>query len=345
MKIFSVGILLLFCILWSCNNNNNYKAPSFNEIGDIVGNVLIKDVLCTHIWSIDIIDSLLILNCQNTLDNKIFYIFNKESGEKIKTFGEIGNGPGELPTSFNTSIDKANKKIYAIGRGWNVSYKIDSILNSNTYCCDKKIRGEGLDNSKFIGHYKDSLLYSICNFRPDRTHRIAILKPNGDIIFRSSFLPIISEIDEEDTSYRYLFYYYSTIESLKPDASKIVLVTTCGLNMEIFDITEDDIKSDIVRHYIKPKYLKSNPIRNDGIIEGVLALSSTNKYIYALWTKDTESQNPKQLAVFNWKGEAVRRYNLNTNILTFAVESDDSRVYVVTKDEDGKLNIVKYELS
>ncbi len=346
MKFYNTGVFIsLFILLISCSENSSYKAPRFDEVGGLAGDILIKDVMCTHIKSLDIIDSLLILNCQNTLDNKIFYIYNKYTGVLIKTFGETGNGPGELPSFFDMSVDKEDKRIYAIGNRWNISYSIDSILKSSTYGYYKKIKGEDLDNSNFIGFYKDSTLFSICNFSPNRDYRIAILKSNGDIVSKYSFLPAISKIDEEDIRFRYLFYSYNSLGSLKPDASKIVLATTCGLNMEIFNISEAEIGLDTLRRYIKPKYLKTNPIRNDGIFEGIAALQSTNDYIYALWTKDTEKEYPKQIALFSWKGDAIRRFNLDINIMAFTVESDDSKVYVATKDGEGKINIMFYELN
>jgi hypothetical protein len=347
MKKFLLALLSLV-IIQGCNNENKYKAPVFKEMGTIKGDTLVRDVLCTDILPINVLDSLLILNCYNALDNKIFYIYDKSTGNLIKTFGQRGNGHGELSGYFETSIDKSNKKIYAIGlgEGWNISFSLDSILHSKTYNCDQKIeeKGEGLRNSRYIRYFKDSLLYSICNFRPQRFYRIAILRPDGDIVTRYSVFPPISNIDKEDTVYRHLFYTYKTLATLKPDASKLVLATTCGLHMEIFSISDNEIKLEAFRRYIKPKYLKVNPIRNDGVIEGVTSLSSTNNYIYALWSKDTEKEFPSQLAVFDWVGNAVRRYDLDSKIWAFAVDEDDSKVYTVVKDKEGKLNIIIYKL-
>lgn len=345
MKFSNAGILILISFLiFACRDSNEYKSPVFEETGNIEAKLLVEDVMCTFIQSVNIIDSFLILKCNQTLDNKVYYIYNKATGELIKTFGERGNGPGELPNSFDTSVDVKNRKIYSVGDEWNICFDLDSVLHSELYCCDSKIKGIELSNSVFIGFFKDSLLYSICNFRPHRSHRIAILKPNGEIILKNSFLPPISEIDEEDSVFRFLFYSYRTISSLKPDASKLVLATNCGLNMEIFKISEDKIEPEYFRRYIKPKYKKSNPIRNEGVIEGISSINSTNNYIYALWTKDTEMEYPKQLVTFNWKGEAIRKYNFNIKILTFAVESDDSKIYAVTKNSEGKLSVMTFNL-
>jgi len=346
MKLKSSGIFICITILiLSCKNINEYEAPVFKEMGSLEAELLIKDVLCTNIQSVNIIDSFLILSCYQTLDNKVYYIYNKETGKLLKTFGERGNGPGELPNYFDTSVDVKNRKVYSIGDEWNICYDLDSVLHSELYCCESKTKGIELSNSGFIGFYRDSLLYSICNFRPHRSHRIAILKPNGDIVVRNTFLPPISKIDEEDSVFRFLFYSYRTISSLKPDASKLVLATNCGLNMEIFKISDDKIEPEYFRRYIKPKYIKSNPIRNEGVIEGIWAINSTNNYVYALWTKETEKEYPKQLVTFNWKGEAIRKYNFDITILTFAVESDDSKVYAVTKDSEGKLSVMTLNLS
>lgn len=54
-------ILIVGCIMLSftcCHNNTEYYMLNFKSIDIVHGDTIIKDILCTNIWRMDVVDSL-----------------------------------------------------------------------------------------------------------------------------------------------------------------------------------------------------------------------------------------------------------------------------------------------
>lgn len=334
----------LFIILQGCYNNASYHLPEFENIDTIRGDTIIKDILCTDVWRMEVLDSLLILNCLNSIDKKEFYIYNYMNGSLLATFGENGNGPGELPGEFDMSIDRKNRIIYAIGGKKNISYSIDSILNNkNSYQYNKEIPLNDIKNSRRTCYLENNTFYSISDFRKHRNYRLAILNEAGDTLCCYREMPVLTDIDASDPVYRSRFYTYKFAGTLKPDATKYAYATTCGLHLEIFSMENQKIKRDIFHRYIQPRYLRQNPILNDGVIEGCTYLFSSDNYIYAKWSEDTQNKQATRIAVFDWEGIPKFMLNIGYPIGYVAVTPDDKSLFLEIEDQSGRINIVRYD--
>lgn len=259
------------------------------------------------------------------MDKKQFYIYNHNNGALLATFGEKGNGPGELPRSFDMSLDKQNRIIYTFGDKKNISFSIDSIIHEKShYKYRKQTELNSARNARKISYFDNNKFYSI----GDRGSRIAILNEFNDILFSYKDMPVISTIDESDSVYRKFFYFYKSVSTLKPDATKLAYATTCGLHLEIFSMNEDTICKEQFHRYIKPKYIKKNPVINDGVIEGCTYLFASNKYIYAIWSDDTQLKPGTKIALFDWKRIPKFMLNIGKPIGYAAVTANDSDLFL-----------------
>lgn len=237
--------------------------------------------------------------------------------------------------------------IYALGQYKSVIYNIDSILNGKQYAYDKEFSCN-LGSTLEYGFIKDTLLWTLMYGRPDKYFRVAIIDLQGNIISKNSDLPPICNTDINDTLFRYIFYKKYSLGILKPNASEFATATTCGLHLEIFTISENEIAQEHFHRYIKPEYtidgqgpgIKYEPM--EGIVQ---YLCATDKYIYAPWSKDNMRIYPKEVVTFDWDGNAVSRFRVDLELQPeIYVENDDTVLYGVVKDAEGKLNIVKYNL-
>lgn len=337
--------LLVLTGLLSCNSKEKYTAPVFKDMGSITGDTIVRDVMCTYIPNIYIVDSLLVVECINSIDKKAFYIYNKNSGKLLKTFGFYGNGPGELPTSFNHTLDKDTKILYAMGGKTNVSFNIDSVLLNNNYSFGTHQTLHTTANSAKLFFYKDSLFCSMNDMRPERDYRLAIINSTGDTITCNREFPAINmNMDANNSMEERVFYTLRTIGCIKPDGTKFAIATTCGLHLELFDISTDKISRTDLKRFIEPKYI-ANPMRNNGIIPGLVwSLNTSDKYIYGMWSEDTDKLFPEKIVTFNWKGDPISQYCFGPGMVGGWTIEDDSAVYITMKDSQGKLNIVKYKL-
>lgn len=340
------GFLLLFLsvVIFSCGKKSEYKSPVFRDMGTITGDTIVRDIMCTDVFSIYIQDSLLITECINSIDKKAFYIYNRHTGQLLRTFGIYGNGPGELPNSFSHAFDKANNILYVMGGKTGLAFHLDSVLLDSNYRTDTQVTLNTIKNGTAFFCYNDSLFFSTNDFRPDRDYRLAIINPENDTVTCYRKLETFRDIADAAHMEQAAFYTLRTFGSMKPDKSKFVTATGCGLIMELFDLDGGKIKLADVRRFIEPQY-DVRSMRNNGVIPGLIwSLEATDNYIYGLWSTDTEKNRPEELVTFTWKGEPVSKYTFGKGAAGSWAVDNDSEVYITIKDSLGRLNIVRYTL-
>lgn len=330
--------------LFACTTTIEYKAPLFKRMESLKGDTLVRDVMCTEVRTIDIIDSLLVLQCANSIDKKAFYLYSKNTGKLLKTFGIYGNGPGELPKVFEYTFDPEKKIVYVIGNAKILSFSLDSVLQNDEYRFDSQISLNTTTNHAWMFYLTDSLFLSMNDMRPGRDYRLAILNSHADILAAYKEMPPINKTVNNDSTAMTLFYLMRTLGAMKPDGKKFVVATTCGLNMEIFNISETKIEMELMRRFVEPKFVKSRIILNDGVIPGLIRLYASDKYIYGMWSEDTDKLFAQEFVTFDWAGNPISRYYFGPGMVgSWAIEND-SIAYITIKDSEGRQHVVRYGL-
>ena len=114
--------------------------------------------------------------------------------------------------------------------------------------------------------------------------------------------------------------------------------------MELFDLDGKKIQLADVRRYVEPQY-DVQTRRNKGVVPGLIwSLDASDKYIYGLWSTDTEKSRPEELVTFTWAGEPVSKYTFGKGAAGSWAVDGDAAVYMTIKDSLGRLNIVRYML-
>ncbi len=313
-----------------CKSEPKYLGTEFENLGTIInGDTIISDIPCTNIVQLYIVDSLVVLQCFNTLDNKFAYIYNEKNGEFISSFGNIGRGPGELDFCFMTyrPEDKSFHFVTSHTLQHNIFF-LDSILNGNYVPTSiplcKRLNCD-------VYPFSDSLMLSTANFFKEANYRFSIMESNGDTI-----------IGYRDGTKR------RTRAVIKPDYTKLFTYTNGALETEVFNLTRNSIKLASVKHYIKPdENLKGTGINQD--YPGITDVSkASNNYIYSGWTKSLSKEFPNKLIVFDWEGTAVGTIEIENNpTFKYVIEVNEERkkIYIPLETETGKLNIVRYDMS
>ena len=121
MKKKHVFFLFLACFAFvQCKKSaesvdEGYAAPVFPETKEITVECL-NDSFIFDIGGIDQLDTLLICSGKTDINDYVFHLFSKNSGAYIKSFGTIGQGPGEiLWPVMGYSTDQKEDKLHRIG--------------------------------------------------------------------------------------------------------------------------------------------------------------------------------------------------------------------------------------
>ncbi len=168
MRIFMRIFIILFLslsVLWGCSSADNESEKyqsSRNQIIDVkdklIGfnqeDVFLKDA------PISVGGNFVILRDYGS-NNKFIHLFSRSDYSYITSFGERGEGPGEIVSIGDVMVSDNEKSIYAIDYGHYVvyEYEVDSILSNANYKPTIKSR---LDPSLFpswITFFSDTLAY------------------------------------------------------------------------------------------------------------------------------------------------------------------------------------------
>jgi len=165
--------------------------------------------------------------------------------------------------------------------------------------------------------------------------------------------------DHFGNSITYKYDYPNDKINCNPIGKAIVyqgdFITNSDYNKILFYTAESEIleffRTKNLKDFEKVKeihfdYARYKPIEPVPVIEKshfcFLRGCSTDKYVYLLYS-GVDSKNVanatkgKILLVFDWKGKAVMKYNLDLDVNTIAVDKDDRVLYATTDNPEGAL--------
>ena len=331
-------LLLLLFIVIGCNSNpydKEYVAPEFKQILDRSVSVLNDEFLFSYTSYITVVDSLLIMGFRTNSTAGYFHIFNKHTGEYLKSFSGIGRGPGELlnEPSFSRSTDPTNKKLY-----------VPKDLNSRSivvFDISQAIEKEFVPFEETNGtlvaqgylHFKDDIFLATDKHG---AFRYALVNSASDTIAMYHTYPIVTEVDRDDETARFAFYRSMSGVNIKPDKKKFASITSNGLLIEIFDLSGDIIELLCLRRYIKPLY----KIRSSNAVHVAVKemagcyFTVTDNYLYGIMYFEHDQSN---IWVFDWEGLPIKRYQLDKNVYRIAIDEEAGFAYVQIIDDEPSI--------
>ena len=344
MKRYSILLIVLLAVLAACSKIDNtitYSAPKFKKNLEASVRILNNKALLNTPWNMWVVDSVVILNTQSAENNGQFQLFSAIDGAEIGNFGFKGRGDNELTNYMRCAVNVCEKSLCAIDNTNRLEVDLRAIATGSQPKM-KKSKIAGIPAALNIYHFGDRLL-SMGHINP----RIALTNGSASDTLSSynDFPHITTEIDQNATAKVY-YYIQSSSYAVAPDGSKICHTTRNGMVMEIFDVNKAGQIS--LRHirYFFPTKMKNSMRGADDCVKGVIQTRATDKYIYALY-KDTTIADTKslpKLGVFNWKGDEVCQYQLDAEVIDFAITEDGSRVCCWAENADGEEYLGYFDL-
>ena len=333
MNIKFIKLLFLSLLILSCNIRKDYPGTDFKKIGELYnGDTIIYDVPCTNIRSMYIVDSLVVLHCDNTIDKKLLQVYDINSGNWITSFVQYGRGPAEVDYADVNFKPKEKLFQFITDHGHNIQFCIDSVMNGNprgtSINLNTKLRG---DQYSFI----DTLLFSSAAKFINDFYRFAIMTPRGDTIF----------CYRDGTQKR-------TPVVLKPDYTRCFTYSNGNFETEILTLSASSINLFGKCTYIDPNKALGDDIIKSKDYPGIVNYPfPTDKYIYTPWS---ESLNPRKatkadkVVIFDWDGKAngyitIEKIDGLEGIMN--IDEYNKQFFLVVKNPKGQLNIVRYDMS
>lgn len=367
-KIYYIAIVC--CIAISCSDNQPKQEKEFDWTGKTINLVNSQEIIVpenpfiTEIQFNILNDEYLFCRFSFYQDESLYaYKFKNDTLNYIGKVTQKGDGPLEMVGS-SLMHQLPNKSLVLTTDGYNPkTFK----LHENDFSKITKL--DTWDLIKFpindIGTMVERVL-------PLNDSRI-LIKAMGNVpapfayynkgdsaLTYFSYPDIETKSKTTNISQRTIMYAGKIIKH--PTKDRFIRTCQIGTYACILDVKDQDIEfvnyiyNNPPEHILDKDGFNAHPKNSNKL--GFTCIAATEKYIYMmkndftlddLGVDDKNNGYPlwfnKQVYVFDWEGNPIKKYNLDKYISNFVVDSKDKYFYAQTMDPtDGNCSLVKYEL-
>ncbi|MDR1980893.1 MAG: TolB-like 6-bladed beta-propeller domain-containing protein [Tannerellaceae bacterium] len=338
-------IIGLFCIMLCACKKKAVETPEvLLELDEVAYGIDEEDL--AQIEGLQCTDSVLIVFDYHS--GQTFSLFHLNTGRTYGRFGQIGQGPDEIPLGCSGFANQDMFHLFSYPTSFVARYHLDSLLSN--------IRSKPLVLTK----------YTI----PDAAFSQVI--PINDSLFvgagvyQSTFQYVLFNSKNEILDYYVEIYnsrnnwvswfdkFLSNQGCLKkhPGKNQFVYTLNNSGNIDFFEVVDNKIKVINLRRQKNPVY---KPFQQGGLsgvvpdaescIIGYIDISAGNEYVYALYTdhKVDEAYKSNRVLVYDWSGNFVEEYRLNHDAYYITVNERLNRLFAAIRNEDGGWRITSYD--
>lgn len=343
--------ILLLIVLISCTSKKGYEYSESFELGDfkqtisLKGNTVSLNEPIMKPVRIYLEDSMLIL-----INVQTEFFIDKYNLKTLKKTGEcisFGNGPEEMIAPIKIEIDDSLLWILDGGKQRLMGYnKADFFKNQTPLTCQ---------SISFNNYFRDILFLKegkIVVISPNSDNkRLTFFNKKGEKLNSAGEYPVFPEIQispiEMSTAY--------ACNIVTNHAKDKIFVTYLQTDLiEIYDINGNLLKRKQGPDNFFPNIAKRS--NGENITIGSIGGKSRDAYfcpvtynneIYALYSgelfnPDNNKLNHNKIFVFDWEGNPVRRYDLDTSIYAFTIDQRTGTIYGLS--DEPEYHLVKFNM-
>ena len=348
----TITILFIFLAAISCKKDIysgiTFNAPVFPD-SVVVKTEVVNDTLYTKTaWGLASYRNYLILLAN--MDDCLFQVYDKTTGERVRSFGQLGRGPQEiLPVSsfyindekgILTSFNQSTKDVLV--------FHLDSIFSGKEHVMDKLNLSQypGMTFLEALPARNHFLLYGVkCKVYPGGA-RYTLFAEDGKYISSYDDYPLSSSpSDSIDKPLDWM--NLSTTRALSPDGTKLAEATRVGGILETFEVA-DKIAPMALKGYYKPHFYqdKNEQIFTPKTQFGFYYLSASNHYLYALSFNGSHSDlyPSSEMQVFDWQGNPVKKYKTDKLLLNVCADEKVGKIYALAQTPLKEFILISFNL-
>ena len=333
---FIIACLVIFSCKKDIYSHIEFQQPQFKDSVELKARILNDTIYEKYLYELGGYKDYLILFTPNK-DN-VFQLFNKE-GRKLREFGTLGRSGQEILNigdfSINpqlgtlTSFHQASKDIYL--------FYLDSIIQ-NKEIFMRKINLNKFKNMTFLDAYKcvDGFLLTggKCKVYPDGA-RFSLLSEQGDLRCTYDQYPVNSREATDSISNSLDWELLRIKQVVSPRGDKIAEMTEVGGILEVVGVS-DVLEQQALKGYIKPHFSLNGYEQNFSEKTKFWAMKvfASDNYLYVLPCSDIYSAIlPKDILVFDWKGNPIKKYKTDQNLMSIYPDEENNKLYAITRSQ------------
>ncbi len=349
MKNINIILLASFCFLCACKENTNKPKMSFPEETKLSKSEYhIDEDQLAKIDGIQCNDSSLIIFDAHS--GMSYTLFDLTTGKYIGRFGEIGQGPGEIPLGCIGQLNNNTYTVHLLSAGFIAQYCMDSLRTN--------IKTKPTTSTKIQFQFGDVYFSKVIPINDTTFMGAGVYNGKYQYILfnnKNQILDYSTEVyNAYDKNYNKYHKMISSEGTLRksPSKNRFVYSLYYSENIDILEVSENKIniiKSSRERNpLLKPTqngtFVTAHPDLDCPI--GYIDIAVGDNNIYSLYTdKNVTNQYCSDIIrVFDWDGNPVKQYKLDQQAYFIAVNEKQNKLYAATKNEDAGWSITAYNL-
>jgi len=344
-------VLLFILFLQSCSDNKNQIKEVFITKYSVDSKVVIKSDKLLDPNIIEVLDSKIIIG--NYKGEPLVEVHDLSKDTVIKVVDK-GRGPNEIAMVGRIQVDHEKKKFYINDlfvnkviecKPKNNGYELKLMFNSSHF---KKREGINYDkvligDDVFIGENR-----SVAG-------RLVVMDEEGEVKKAYFDFPDKKYVNPKLGDYGNAKLYASAV-AINPKLDKLAMVTYSAGMIDLIEIKDKELLPIWSYNEFYPTGIKAYPMGGEIVPmhteksrKGYIDVCTTDDYVYALFSGKVSAEKKLKYSsvvrVMNWQANQFFEINLDRDIKRFSVSQDNRQIYGVSKNENGKPEILVFEIS
>lgn len=281
---------------------------------------------------------------------KSYTLFDLMTGKYIGRFGEIGQGPGEIPLGCIGQLNNNTYTAHLLSAGFIAQYRMDSLRTN--------INSKPKTSTKIQFQFGDVYLSKAIPLNDSTFMGAGVYNGKYQYVLFNNKNQILDYSTEVYNTYDQNFNRYHKMISSEgtlrksPSKNRFVYSLYYSDNLDIFEIADNKINIiKLIRErnpLLEPKqngtFVTANPNLDCPI--GYIDIAVGDSNIYALHSnqKATSQYSSDIIRVFDWDGNPVKVYKLDKQAYFISINEKLNKLYAAIKNEEAGWSIIAYEL-
>lgn len=338
LKTFNIAACVAM-LLTACNQSAPRYEPipdcqaqtiSAIELDDTTEIGMVRSILTT--------DSFIVILDQ--LQPEKIHLFDRQTGAHVGSSLRIGQGHDEIvyPGTFSSDARSGLLAVYDPVGGALMTCEPSSAM------LHEQAAWRRLPLPDYESHPKDAFIAA------DSTvialhGRSRITKSQGKTI-KATYdeYPVLPDELESPQ----MFFLAQTLTAVSPDGSRIAQGTAIGCILETLQADGSVIKQRALKCFERPVYsvVKGQIDPQPETVYGFADLHADDEYIYAtIHGVANPTVFPNTIYIFDWKGEPVKKYVSDRQIVCFNVDRAVGRIYAIVLGADGEQHLAMFDIA
>lgn len=312
--------LIAFCNCSHSSQTEIYQNKRNNivDVQDQVKEIEIDEVLIHAAPSLHTMDKYLMIKDHESHD-KLIHLFNKDDFSYITSFGDKGEGPGEIINIGHIGINEADRQFYVTDHSklHILSYDLDSVLLNPSYLPKVKMK---LNKGLFPDRYKyfnDTLCMGL------------VIKPTSD----HSFEQFVGKWNLETGDISLMEYKHPEVKKKRVSfaaSSEHNLYVECYAYHDLISILTLDGKLKYNIYGCAWNNRTSNKIH---YYDNIFFCKDKIVVAYSGGENLTDAYHPTKFLVFDINGNYIRTLETGYQIFRFCYDEDNNRIIMTLNNE------------